>query len=497
MPAGQDFGNDPAAEVFLDVFDLPAAQREARLATVPPEVAEEVRQLMRFGAETLAYVRSGALEWRHLRRVDPAMIGRRLGSYRLDALIGMGGHGAVYRATRIDFEQTVAIKVLQSTTLDLVARFRRERQVLASLGGHPNIVGLIDGQVDADGTSYIAMEFVAGESIVHHCDDAGLGPTERIGLVREVCSAVQYAHDRGVWHRDLKPDNIRVQDSRAMLLDFGIAKVLEHGSVPSGPWVTGDETSPFTPLYASPEQLAREVFSAASEVYSIGVILFELMVGRLPYELPPRAIFDDVMRAVCTTPPLSVTQAAAAATAETAARRGLTVDALRRWAAGDLSLIVAKALRKAPEERYQSPQLLHDDLGRLLANQPVLAAAPSWPYRARKFLRRHPIAAAVGALVTSLLMMLVYGAQRVLALQHRLAIIAETEHTIELLDVAENELVVSIEGRRRLDEWYAEATRLSERREDYLALLDELQRNGTPVPENRPWQNKLREEQHN
>ena len=217
------------------------------------------------------------------------MIGRRVGPVRDPRLIGHGGMGDVYRAERVgDFEQTVAIKLIRRgmDSAALVERFRTEIRVQGELGRHPNIVGLMDAGTTEEGLPYFVMEFVDGERIDRYCDAHHLGTRERLISFRTVCEAVHYAHQHAIIHRDLKPSNILVTvDGAPRLIDFGIAKLMDAESeMGSGlPTVTGFH--PMTPEYASPEQVRGEPLTTASDVYALGVILYELLTGHRPYRL--------------------------------------------------------------------------------------------------------------------------------------------------------------------------------------------------------------------
>jgi serine/threonine protein kinase/tetratricopeptide (TPR) repeat protein len=346
----------------------------------------------------------------------------RLGPYRLIREIGHGGMGTVFLGVRDDdvFQKRVAIKVLKRgmDTDSIVRRFRHERQILASLE-HPFIASLLDGGSTPDGRPYFAMEYVEGQPIVDYCDNHRLDTQARLGLFRHVCTAVQYAHQNLVIHRDIKPANVLVTaDGTPKLLDFGIAKLLnpELGGQTLAPTAPGLQL--MTPEYASPEQVRGDAVTTASDVYSLGVLLYELLAGRLPYRLPSRAP-ADIVRIVCESEPIrpstAITQIEAdpgghspttgvggpgQQTGEGAKReRRLTVDAdrLRRQLAGDLDNIVLKALSKEPQRRYASVDQFSEDVRRHLAGLPVLARKDTWKYRTTKFVRRNRAIVAAGA----------------------------------------------------------------------------------------------------
>ena len=343
----------------------------------------------------------------------------RLGPYRLIREIGHGGMGTVYLGVRDDdaFQKRVAIKVLKRgmDTDSIVRRFRHERQILASLE-HPFIASLLDGGSTPDGRPYFAMEFVEGQPIVDYCETQRLDTTARLALFRHVCTAVQYAHQNLVIHRDLKPANVLVTaDGTPKLLDFGIAKLLnpELGGHTLAPTAPGLQL--MTPEYASPEQVRGEAVTTASDVYSLGVLLYELLAGRLPYRLTSRAP-ADIVRIICESEPVrpstAITMMAGDAGGDAPTRerahesgeaakkdRRLTVDVdrLRRRLAGDLDNIVLKALSKEPQRRYASVDQFSEDVRRHLAGLPVLARKDTWGYRTTKFVRRNR--AIVGAAV--------------------------------------------------------------------------------------------------
>ncbi len=327
---------------------------------------------------------------------DDAGVGRRIGPYQLIRLIDRGGMGSVYLAEREDFEQRVALKLIRRG-LDadevLVRRFENERQILARLN-HPHIARLLDGGATADRLPYFVMEYVEGEPIDRYCRTRGLQIDERLELFRRVCSAVQFAHQNLVIHRDLKPSNILITaDGHPRLLDFGIAKLLDDSVAADALTELGQ--GPMTPRYASPEQIRLEPVTTASDVYSLGVLLYELLTGLDPYGVAGGRS-DEIARAVCETEPDRPSTAVR--------RRGAKPDAaenqkLRRRLAGDLDSIVLKALRKEPEERYVTANQLSEDIRRHLEGLPVGAQTGTFTYRAGKFVRRHKLAIAVMATV--------------------------------------------------------------------------------------------------
>ncbi len=317
-------------------------------------------------------------------------IGKRVGVYDIVRRIGVGGMGAVYEAVRDDdqFRKRVAIKLLRAQTVSesAVRRFRRERQILAALE-HPHIATLLDGGVTADGHPWFAMEFVEGEPITAFCDDRALPITARLELFRQVCAAVQFAHQNLFVHRDLKPHNVLVNaGGQVKLLDFGIAALL-----PSALDASDDETitrtgvRALTPGYASPEQLLGRPVGTRSDVYSLGVVLYELLCGRRPFESRPGSP-SDVERALSDASP---ERPSAAITAERLQRlSGRSGERVRTRIAGDLDAIVLKALRSDAERRYGSADELSADIHHYLTGRPVLARPDSVGYRLGKLLRR-------------------------------------------------------------------------------------------------------------
>jgi tRNA A-37 threonylcarbamoyl transferase component Bud32/tetratricopeptide (TPR) repeat protein len=338
---------------------LDAHLQAARFLEVPPLIPDEA--LRQLGG-------SAAAE-------DAQMVGDRVGRYRILGLLARGGMGSVYLAKRADgaFEHRVALKLLRRglDTEDTLARFRTERQILADLE-HPNISRLIDGGSTADGRPYLVMEYVAGLPITEYCDRQALDVDARLKLFATVCHAVQYAHAHGVLHRDLKPSNIFVdEDSRARLLDFGIARLL-GGDAEAVHTRTGARL--MTLHYASPEQVRGDDVAVASDVYQLGLLLYELLAGTRAYRVKGRSA-GEIERVVCGEP-------VAPPSSRVPARR-------RRRLRGDLDAITLQALRKEPERRYQSAEALALDIERHLEGKAVAARSAGRGYRLRYHLRRH------------------------------------------------------------------------------------------------------------
>ena len=377
-----------ASALFLEALDRPPATRAAWLAAAcdDAEVCRRVGALLEGHDAPDGLLDRPALV-RPAPEADP-LVGRRVGPWRVTARLGRGGMGAVYRAARADatFEQEVALKVVRpGLEADFRARFVRERAVLAGLD-HAGIARLIDGGVAADGTPYLTTELVAGEPITAWADRRGLGVEARLRLFLQACDAVAYAHRSLVVHRDLKPAHVLVADEpgggRVKLLDFGVAKLLEADAVD----LTRTGPGPMTPAYAAPEQLLGRPVTTATDVYALGVVLYELLSGRRPYDLGGLTA-AQVERAVCETVPPRPSEAA---------RDGRATARLR----GDLDAVVRKALAKEPERRYPSAEALADDLRRHLDGLPVRARPAMAGYRVGRFVRRHRAAvAAATALV--------------------------------------------------------------------------------------------------
>jgi non-specific serine/threonine protein kinase/serine/threonine-protein kinase len=312
--------------------------------------------------------------------------GSQIGAYRVIREIGRGGMGTVFLAERADeqFEKQVAIKLIRRgmDTESIIRHFRNERQILASLE-HPNVARLIDGGTTEDGLPYVVMEYVEGQAIDEYCAANNLSVTERLELFRKVCSAVSYAHQHLVVHRDIKPSNILVtRDGVPKLLDFGIARLLE---VDSGPSATMTGTRLMTPEYASPEQVRGEHATTLTDVYSLGVVLYELLTGVRPYRFRSDSPLD-IAEAICHVEPARPSTAAVPQSLG-----GLTGEQLRKRLRGDLDNIVLTALRKEPERRYESVERFSDDVRKHLESLPIAARPDTWGYRTAKFVRRNRV----------------------------------------------------------------------------------------------------------
>ena len=362
----------------------------------------------------------------------------RVGPYRVLGLLGRGGMGAVYRAERADgvFEQSVALKLVHhGLPASARRRFLAERQILARLD-HPGIARLLDGGLLPDGRPYFAMEIVEGEPITEYCDRRRLPLRERLRLFADVADAVQHAHRNLIVHRDLKPSNILVtpegpnRRAAVKLLDFGIAKLLDPDFVPQTMALTQEGALLLTPEYAAPEQVLGQAITTATDVYQLGVVLFELLAGRKPYRVPTGGTRRAVEEAVLHGQPMRPSTAALRpraddtlvvpigeektppADADPASSKAARVPAWRaRWAkriSGDLDRICLKALRKEPERRYDSAGSFAADIRRFLTGKPVTAQRDTFAYRLRTLIRHRPTAALSAA--AFLLLLLGYAA---------------------------------------------------------------------------------------
>ena len=314
---------------------------------------------------------------------------RMIGPYAIERVIGEGGMGTVYLARRADeaFDTQVAIKVMRRATSDgaTVRRFERERQILADLS-HPGVARLVDGGQTDEGLPYLVMEYVKGMPIDTHCAERQLSQRARLGLFLEVCDAVQHAHGQLVVHTDLKPANILVDaDGRVRLLDFGIAKLLDHDGDGITEGSSHTTLRPMTPAYASPEQMRGEPVATSTDVYSLGVVLYELLTGQLPYpedQRSGRSLEDAVLAHEPAAPSRVVDQ--------------ITIDT-------DLDTIALKVLQKDPLRRYESVEQLADDVRRYLDGEPIRARPDSLGYRMSKFARRHRGAVGSSAVAAALI----------------------------------------------------------------------------------------------
>jgi eukaryotic-like serine/threonine-protein kinase len=395
------------------------------IALIPPERESFLQQLgntdleLQQELQSLLACQSAAPEflWTSaLRSVAPVawpkpkrmpLLDRMLGPYRLTELLGTGGMGDVYRAVRADgqYDQKVALKIVRSDFGgELTARFRNERQILASFD-HPNIARILDGSTTENGIPYLVMELIEGHPITDYCDQHNLSIDERLKLFRTVCAAVHYAHQHLVVHRDIKPGNILVtDDGTPKLLDFGIAKILASDSVERNGTRTG--LLLMTPEYASPEQLRGEPITTTTDVYSLGLILYELLTGCHPFRARgniPHEIARGVLEMEPERPSGALRRKSTAkeqsATPLGLGNASVSPDKLSRRLSGDLDSIVLKALRKEPRDRYSSVDQLSEDIRRHLEGLPVSAREGTLSYRASKYVLRHKVGVASVGLI--------------------------------------------------------------------------------------------------
>lgn len=389
-------------QVFERVLAQPPQDRTDWLAAqdLAPEVRERVQRLLDAEPAAGGFMEETAVAPDAVPPEFPK-VGERLGNYELLKPLEAGGMGVVYLGRRADdvYDQQVAIKLVRPVHLlaaaefrrQLISRFEDERSILARMS-HPNVARILDGGSTAGGIPYLVMEFVDGVSLTEYCKRNKLDVPARLKLFRKVCDGVQEAHRHLIVHRDLKPDNILVGDNgEPRLLDFGIAKILEQEPLgPAGKPSTS--LSAMTPAYASPEQVRQEVLTTSSDVYSLGVMLYQLLAGVRPYELGGLRP-SEAEHVVCETlpdPMRKMLDKAVLTDAERKQRRAQLTP--------DLERIVAKAMHKEAARRYGSASELADDLQRYLDGQPVLAHPDSTAYRLRKFVRRHRIGVAAASL---------------------------------------------------------------------------------------------------
>jgi tetratricopeptide (TPR) repeat protein len=363
------------AELIDGALALPPDSREAWLksatATEPGLFERVVTILALEETESTGFRKAvgnaaGSLDWEA--ELEP---GERIGPYRVVRQIGKGGMGVVYEAARCDdeFSQAVAIKLIArgAESPQLLRRFRAERKVLAGLN-HPNIARIFDGGTTGDGRPYFVMELIDGRPVVEYCSERNISIGERLSLFVDVCSAVQHAHERMIVHRDIKPGNILVTgEGVPKLLDFGIAKALDEAEAT----VTGAQL--MTPEYASPEQVRGDDVTAATDVYALGAVLYELLTGQKPHRFKDRSAVE-IARTICDVEPQ---------------RPSAVAPELHRQLAGDLDNIVLMALRKEPERRYPSVRQFAEDIQRSLTDRPVAARADTLRYRTLKFAQRN------------------------------------------------------------------------------------------------------------
>src|SRR3984885_3084833 len=370
-----------------------------------PKTWDQVKEILALALELspeerTGFIRNACGDDAAVRAEVESLLLHYAGAYRIVCEIGRGGMAVVYLGERDDqnYRKRVAIKMVMpgTGTEQILQRFRNERQTLAALD-HPNIVKLLDGGSTEDGSPYLVMEYVEGLPIDQYCDQKQLTIDDRLRLFRVVCAAVQYAHQNLVIHRDLKPGNILITgDGLPRLLDFGIAKLLNPECFQS-PLTTQTNWHPMTPGYASPEQVRGDAVTSATDVYSLGVLLYEILTGCLPYKV----VADNwrkIERQICEEEPVQPsTRVSTEQLTATAGTRRAEPQQLVRLLRGDLDWITMKALEKEPVRRYAIPSELSADIGRHLSHEAVLARPTSVLYRTQKYVRRHPLGVAVAA----------------------------------------------------------------------------------------------------
>ena len=388
-------------EVFSATLDLPAGERESFLIGCEPEVSEEVKNLLAAHFEAENFIAAPFFIEKGIAEDDTkdTFVGKRVENYLITEKIGAGGMGAVYLAERVnsDFKGKVALKIIKRgmDSEAILKRFATERRILSTLK-HPNIAQMIDGGISKEGLPFFVMEFVEGKPLNQYCRENNLTLNARLEIFRQICAAVEHAHKNLVVHRDLKPSNVIVNaDGTPKLLDFGIAKLLADDT--SETTVTMTQGKMFTPEYASPEQILGKNVSTATDIYSLGVILYEILTQHRPFDVKGKS-FEEIVKSICETEPPRPSE-----TIEndqpTAENEPPTPQIPKNQLRGDLDNIILKALRKEPSERYGSVQQFSEDIARFLRGLPVLARPQTLKYRFGKYFKRHKAGVFAAALV--------------------------------------------------------------------------------------------------
>jgi len=395
--------------LFEKALDLEPAERENFLRSEcgnDKELFYEVLSLLSADENQHSIFSGSAADY--IAADETNLAGKNFGNYRAIKQIASGGMGSVYLAERADgvFEQKVALKVVKPgmNSHEIISRFEDERQILARLQ-HPNIARLLDGGISESGLPYFTMEYVEGKPITDYCDDKNLTIEQRLELFKKVCEAVFYAHQNLVIHRDIKPSNILVkEDGTVKLLDFGIAKVFEEDEDQKSLTRTGMRV--MTPEYASPEQVRGEPVSTATDIYSLGLILYQLLTGCPPYEVPTTSALE-MERIICLTDPqkpstmITKMYSSSSGTKQNispefiSSKRKTTIRRLKKRISGDLDNICLMAIRKEPERRYSSIVQFINDIDNHLTGLPVIARKSTASYRTKKFIQRHKVGVVV------------------------------------------------------------------------------------------------------
>jgi len=454
-------------ETFSAALELPLPEREGFLSSSSEEIRREVERLLATYAEAKTFIGTPIIVEKGLREkaTEASLVGKQIDQYLILQKLGEGGMGTVFLAEHCGqgFSQRVALKLIKRgmDSNAVLGRFLLERQILAGLE-HPNIARLYGGGSTSDGLPYFVMEHVEGESIRDFCDNRQFDINERLTLFAKVCEAISYAHQQLIIHRDIKPSNIIVTAAgEPKLLDFGIAKLLLPDTRDAER--TATQFHVMTPDYASPEQLSGKMTTTATDVYSLGVVLYELLTGRRPFDFKGKSL-TEIAEALQTQRPLrpsdcqlntdhaaDVTRTAASAKAAdtssgSQSRRPQTSS---RGLKGDLDNIVLQAIRREPDRRYQSVVEFKDDIERYLTGLPVKATGDTVSYRAGKFIRRHRtvVATTVCFMLLLLISTAVTGWQYFVARAER----AKSEQRLnQLRGVAKSLLTETNEGLKKI-----------------------------------------------
>jgi non-specific serine/threonine protein kinase/serine/threonine-protein kinase len=401
-------------ELFARAVGLEPAERQKFFAACAPggehldtELVAEVEALLKdySRAEAARFLHTALFSAGITEPTPTLAAGQEIEGYKILRFIAEGGMGEVYLAEDTALQRQVALKLIKSNlkSKEVLRRFINERQILANLE-HPNIARLLSAGATGDGQPFFVMEYVAGQPLDQYSTARKLPLTDRLKLFRTICAAVSYAHQHLVIHRDIKPSNILVtEDGTPKLLDFGISKLLDPTQTTETPAITATVARVMTPEYASPEQVRGDPVTTATDIYSLGVLLYELLVGHRPYRFQSSSP-DEIARVICTVEPERPSTASARA-AEVSATNDAqpdiaTLEQLRRRLRGDLDNIILKALRKEPARRYASVSEFSEDIRRHLEGLPVRACKDTFTYRASKFVRRNKLAVAAAAIVS-------------------------------------------------------------------------------------------------